>query len=197
MNLLYDRIGKRKYLTIDERQAFLEAAKKARPEIYTFCMTLTYTGARISEVLALTSDRFDYAENLIIIESLKKRKSNVYRAVPVPTELMRLLDETHTIQHSPQKIYLDPVRIWPWCRTTGWKYVTAAMSDAGIVGPHGCPKALRHGFGVSALQQNVPLNIVRKWLGHARLSTTAIYADAIGDEERSLAAQFWETFELP
>ncbi|MDT8873452.1 hypothetical protein RAA17_25850 [Komagataeibacter rhaeticus] len=29
----------------------------------------------------------------------------------------------------------------------------------------------------------MPLNMVQKWLGHAQLSTTAIYADAVGAEE--------------
>ena len=66
--------------------------------------------------------------------------------------------------------------------------------DGPIVGVHACPKGLRHGFGVSALQKAVPLNMVRKWLGHSRLSTTAIYADAVGDEEREIAGRFWETF---
>jgi hypothetical protein len=28
-------------------------------------------------------------------------------------------------------------------------------------------------------------------LGHARLSTTAIYADAVGDEEHHIAARIW------
>lgn len=30
-------------------------------------------------------------------------------------------------------------------------------------------------------------------MGHARISTTAIYADASGPEEQCLAAKFWET----
>jgi len=38
----------------------------------------------------------------------------------------------------------------------------------------------------------VPLNMTQKWLGHARLSTTAIYADAVGAEERQLAQRMWE-----
>ncbi len=37
----------------------------------------------------------------------------------------------------------------------------------------------------------VPLNMVQKWLGHAQLSTTAIYADAVGAEEKSIMAKMW------
>jgi site-specific recombinase XerD len=53
------------------------------------------------------------------------------------------------------------------------------------------PTRLRHGFGVDTLQASVPLNMVQKWMGHARISTTAIYADASGEEETAFAARFW------
>jgi integrase/recombinase XerD len=69
------------------------------------------------------------------------------------------------------------------------------MAAASIVGPHASPKGLRHGFAVAALQSGVPINFVRKWLGHSRLSTTEIYADAIGEEERAIARRFWRTFD--
>ena len=49
------------------------------------------------------------------------------------------------------------------------------------------PKGLRHGFGVAAVSAGSPLNLVQKWLGHAQLTTTAIYADAVGEEEQSIA----------
>src|SRR5882672_10613421 len=86
--MLYDQQGNRKYLTKTERQAFMDAARRAAPEIETFCLTLAYTGARISEVLALIPLRIDTSTNAIIIESLKKRQRGVYRAVPVPSELL-------------------------------------------------------------------------------------------------------------
>jgi len=35
---------------------------------------------------------------------------------------------------------------------------------------------------------------LKKWFGHARLSTIEIYADAVGAEEGSIARRFWETF---
>ena len=34
-------------------------------------------------------------------------------------------------------------------------------------------------------------SLVQKWLGHAQLSTTAIYADAVGEEEHSIASRMW------
>lgn len=65
------------------------------------------------------------------------------------------------------------------------------MASAGIEGPYASPKALRHGFAVGALRANVPLTLIQKWLGHSRLSTRAIYANAVGDEEREIANRYW------
>lgn len=58
-------------------------------------------------------------------------------------------------------------------------------------GPHACPKGLWHGFGVQAVSRGIALNMVQKWLGHAQLTTTAIYANAVGEEEQSIAARMW------
>jgi integrase/recombinase XerD len=65
------------------------------------------------------------------------------------------------------------------------------MVAAGLDGPHASPKGLRHGFGVAAVSAGIPLNLVQKWLGHAQLTTMAIYADAVGEEEQSIAARMW------
>ena len=37
----------------------------------------------------------------------------------------------------------------------------------------------------------MPLNLLQRWLGHADIATTAIYADAMGPEERAIAARMW------
>lgn len=70
------------------------------------------------------------------------------------------------------------------------------MHKAGIAETLCKPKALRHAFAVEAGQKGIPLNIVQRWLGHARIETTAIYASAIGDEERNLARRAWSSLEL-
>ena len=192
VSLIYDRRGNRKYLTISERNAFLKAAAGMSPEVRSFCALLAYSGARLSEVLALPAGRIDLAAGLVIFESLKKRRSGMFRAVPVPRDLLAELDETHRISADPDTA--DPRRLWPWSRTTAWTRVKEAMATARVSGPQATPKGLRHGFAVAALQTGIPINLVRRWLGHARLSTTEIYAEAIGDEERAIAERLWKTF---
>ena len=64
--------------------------------------------------------------------------------------------------------------------------------DAGIPeGPHRCPKGLRYGYAIHALSKNVLLNMVSKWMGHLQMETTAIYANAVGEEQQSIAARLW------
>jgi site-specific recombinase XerD len=36
---------------------------------------------------------------------------------------------------------------------------------------------------------------IQRWMGHARLETTAIYASVLGEEERILARRTWNAFE--
>ena len=61
-------------------------------------MTLAYAGCRLSEALALTVDRVDLAAGVLVIESLKKRRTGIYRAVPVPPALLDALDLVHGIR---------------------------------------------------------------------------------------------------
>ena len=96
--------------------------------VRTFCLMLAYTGARVSEVLALTPRRFDLAAHLVIIESLKKRRRGVYRAIPVPATLLAELDRVHALARAKQDDTLADQRIWRWCRTTSWNYVKTCMA---------------------------------------------------------------------
>jgi len=182
---LYDQSGHRKYLTGKERHAFLKSAANTEPHVHTLCWLLQETGCRLSEGLALREDQIDFGSGLVIFESLKKRQNGVYRAVPVSPAFLNKLKEVHGYAGN------DAARFWPWCRMTGYRRVKEVMFHAKIVGPHASPKGLRHGFAIAALEKKVPLNLVQKWLGHARMTTTAIYAEAVGAEERKIASRLW------
>jgi integrase/recombinase XerD len=189
---LFDRTGNRKYLVARERQSFVAAAVAEGGAVGAFCLTLAFTGARISEVLALTPERLDESNEAIVFETLKQRRSGMFRAVPIPRQLLDLIAYG---MGAAQQIVPNQ-RLWPWGRTTAWKHVKRVMRAAQIPEALCQPKAIRHGFAVDAGQNSVPLNIVQRWLGHARIETTAIYAGAIGDEERNLARRAWNSLEL-
>ncbi len=84
------------------------------------------------------------------------------------------------------------VAIWTWSRTTAWRRVRDVMGAAAISGLPAMPKGLRHGFGIKAVASNVPLNMTQRWLGHASISTTSIYTEAVGAEEKEIAQRMWD-----
>ena len=85
------------------------------------------------------------------------------------------------------------MRLWTWSRVHAWRLVKAVMDKAGIPdGTHKSPKGLRHAYGVHAMRSGIQLNMLQKWMGHADMKITAIYANALGEEERRIAARMWE-----
>ena len=60
--------GKRKYLNAEELARFIAAAQRQeRAEARAFCLVLAHTGARLSEVLALTVERVDSSSGAIML----------------------------------------------------------------------------------------------------------------------------------
>jgi integrase len=66
---LHDAQGHRLYLTAGERDAFRQAADNSPRVVRTFCLTLFYTGCRISEALELTADRVDFRDQALTFPS--------------------------------------------------------------------------------------------------------------------------------
>jgi integrase/recombinase XerD len=188
---LFGQSGSRKYLNAAERRRFLESAQQLPPPERLFCHVLAWSGARISEVLALVPAAFDIECGAASITTLKRRRRGVVRQVPLPRGLLNQLDQVFRLRFRQRDPELVSTRLWTWSRTTAWRRVKVVMATAGITGTPAMPKGLRHGFGVNAFQANVPAHLVQRWLGHASLRTTAIYGDVIGLEERAFAARMW------
>ena len=181
---IFDEQGKRKYLDKTERRKYRRAAIKEKSmACLAFLLTLFYTGCRISEALNLTAERVDLTGKLLVFETLKRRRRGCYRAVPIPDILVRLFRQL-------LKDINPSEPIWKMSRATAYRLVKAYMALAGVRGIQACPKGLRHGFAVACIHQ-VPLPTVQKWMGHARMETTAIYLEVSGDEERALARRVW------
>jgi integrase len=190
---LEDKNGHRLYLNPEERESFLKAASLQPPKVRLFAETLHYTGCRISESLEITPARIDLSSERITLRTLKKRKSGVFRAVPVPAEYLDRLELTFGIRAAQKRATAKNELLWPFSRVRGWQIIKEIMIAADIAeGPHRSPKGLRHAYGLNAISKNVPLNMLQKWLGHSQLSTTAIYANAAGREETALASQMWD-----
>ena len=195
---LHDTAGNRLYLNAEERAAFLAAARRQPARDRTLCETLHFTGCRPSELLEITLARVDLSGGTIAIRSLKKRKDAtgrskmVFRSVPVPPDYLDTLNTAHGLREAQKSRKKAGTPIWAISRVRVWQIVKRIMIEAGIPNaPQRSPKGLRHGFGINAAVNGIPLHMLQKWLGHAQLSTTAIYADAVGKEEQDIAARMW------
>ncbi len=143
-------------------------------------------------MLALTPASFQVEAGVVTFVTLKRRK-RCLREVPIPPDLMRSLERHFTLRGAQRNVGASGERLWSWCRSTAWRVVKQIMRIAGLMGAQACPRGLRHGFGVFALQRAVPLHLIQRWMGHARLSTTAIYMDVCGPEEIAFARRLWST----
>ena len=182
---MYDQQGSRKYINSAERRAFLRAANQ-EPDASrrAFLLTLFYAGCRISEGLNVTIERVDLANKAIVFETLKRRKRGHFRSVPIPDSLVESLRWFVTGSN-------PAARVWPFSRSTAYRLVKDCMARAGVGGTASSPKGLRHGFAVACLAHKIVLPTVQKWLGHARMETTAIYLEVSDSEERELAKRLW------
>lgn len=178
----YDAEGRRKYLSKAEGQKFLRYATQLPQPDALFCLTIYYTGCRISEALALRRQDLDLEIKALLIRSLKKRDKTEIRRVPVPGFLVESLASISS-EKNPS--------IWLFSRTRGWRMIKAVMKTAGISGIHATAKGLRHGFGVRGAMVQIPVSLIQSWMGHADPSTTAIYLAVKDDEERELIEKTW------
>jgi len=104
---LYASDGKRKYLNAAERQRVLAAMRALPVDRALFALTLAWTGARVSEVLALTAASFQLERSVVAIRTLKRRR-HVVREVPIPPELMSAIDRHFALRHAQPDPTIPP-----------------------------------------------------------------------------------------
>ena len=181
----------RKYLTGEERERFLAAVRShPKPAVQTLARTLAMTGCRVSEALGIRACDVDLEAGELRIATLKRRRAH-WRAVPVPEDLVHALDLVHRLRAAQASPRGANRRIWAITRQTANRQVGAIMRIAGIEGPQACPRGLRHSYGVAAVTAGIPLPTIASVLGHASLTTTAIYTTALGAEARELVSRVW------
>lgn len=178
---IFDQDGQRKYVSQSERLRFLACADHSPLPIKTLCYLLVYTGCRISEALSLKRHHIDEDRHVVTFQTLKRRKL-CFRSVPIPMMLTTMLLTLCVI---------GKANLWQMHRVTAWRWIKHIMRDARITGPMATCKGLRHGFGMHAATKSVPPNLIQRWMGHASQTTTAIYLNAVGKEERGFAARMW------
>ena len=73
--------------------------------IRLFCLTLGWSGARISDALVLTPASIDIESGVASITMLKRRKCGIVRQVPLPWDVLEELDREFSLRDAQR----DPV----------------------------------------------------------------------------------------
>lgn len=184
---LYTLENERLYLNALELDRFLAVARRQPSPQRLFALTLAYTGCRISEALELRFSAMQLDTRVMSFRTLKKRDQHHIREVPMSVELAAAFGDLR----GQEKDLVWSENGQPIARITAYRWIKTIMLEAQIAGPRACPKGLRHGYGVRAVLNNIPLNMLQLWMGHASMRTTAIYATVLGPEQLSLADRMW------
>jgi len=188
---LLNQKGRRKYLNQKERIRFYKHTKDLPFEKQVFCQLLYFTGARISEISELKIEQLDFSDRVVIIRTLKKRRTDIYRQIPLPDALLKDLYTLTKNGRATGKYNGNTQKIWSFSTRTGARIIKQVMLKAKIDNIRASALGLRHGFAVHAVT-HVPITQVQKWMGHAHLSTTNIYLQVSGNLEREWAQKLWD-----
>jgi len=169
-------------LTAAFQKWFDEAPKgyrKARGRAWVIYLLLRFTGARLGEVLSLSIEDIDWRNAEVKLPTLKQKRPSS-RVVPVPpqviAEMGRVLAEFPELRE--ELFSLTP---------RAFRYIfSARCREANIPAELSHPHTLRHTRAIELLRAGVPVSVVQQLLGHAYLSTTAIYLRFSGVEIKTI-----------
>jgi integrase/recombinase XerD len=159
-------------LSQDESKRFIAHAYRAGGQRGLLVKTLLFSGARVSEFVAIRVDDFFLEEAMIHIRKGKGRKERYVPILPdLAQELRTHLGDRkagHLFENRSARAY-SPRRVQ--------QLVKAIALGAGIT-KRVYPHLLRHTVAQRLLEGGMPLDQVQKFLGHEKLETTQIYAQS-------------------
>lgn len=176
------------FVTREEVHRALALLKDRRPEVYTLVLFLWSTGCRVSEALKVRAGMVSSRPAMVGIPTLKqkeatttrgKKRRGTMRTVPLKADVLgELLHHMHTRKLD------DDAPLFPWSRSRAFELVRDALVAAKVDRPRAHPHALRHGWAVHAVMNDVPLNVIQRVLGHSSITTTSIYLAVTGEDAR-------------
>ena len=129
-------------------------------------LTFAYTGIRRQELLDLLVADIDFERRLLFV---RNGKGNKDRTIPLAERLVIPLRIQCAGKGARQKVFhgLNARSVY--------RIITGLARACGLEGFH--PHSLRHFFATRLIDLGVSLRTVQELLGHADISTTAIYID--------------------
>ena len=154
-------------LSLEEIARLLEAAPGPK---YKAALSAAYgAGLRVSEVVALKVSDIDSERMLLHIEQGKGRFAML------SPRLLELLRDWYRIARPA--VWLFPGRdpLLP-LTTRQFNRAVHAAADRAAIKKRVTPHTLRHSFATHLLEEKTDVRLIQVLLGHARLDTTALYA---------------------
>jgi len=127
-------------------------------------------GLRISEAATLEVGAIDSAHRLLRIIG----KGNKQRLVPLPAPVLEALRHLWRTHRHPRWLFPSQHGEYAITPNVLSRTFRAAARAAGITQPV-TAHSLRHSYATRLLEQGVDTRVVQVLLGHANISTTAIY----------------------
>ncbi len=157
-------------LSREEEQRLIETAYRLTGTRGLLIKTLFQTGARVSEFVSIQVEDVFFDEQMILI---RKAKGGKRRYVPILPELAQEL-RTHLRDRTTGYLFesnrhadFSPRRIQQLVKET---------ADLAGINKRVSPHVLRHSVATTLLEHGMPLEQIQKFLGHAKLDTTQVYA---------------------
>jgi len=162
-----------------------------RQPVYRACMCTMYAcGLRISEASSLPISAIDSKQMLLRVVG----KRNKERIVPLSEPTLEMLRQVWRLHRSEKWLFPrrdDTTRHVP--HNTIGKAIRIARGQC-LLGDTFTSHTFRHSFATRLLEQGVDLRVVQILLGHANITSTAIYlhfTDPIRDNIRVLLGKFF------
>jgi integrase/recombinase XerD len=139
--------------------------------VHKTCLATMYAcGLRISEATTLEVRAIDRANHVLRIVG----KGDKERLAPLPQPILDDLGRLWRTHRNPRWLFPNRRGDAPLNNAVLWKTFAAAAIATGIqrkVTPH----ALRHSYATRLLESGVDIRVVQILLGHASITSTAIY----------------------
>jgi integrase len=167
------------YLTLEQIDKLVEAARAHSREMHWFCMLGIYAGLRYAEIGNCRWEWLDWERKLLHIPSDEtfSLKSHRGRSIPLNNKLIKVLKTG-----AQEAGYLfesgKPTEGKSHYRYDPRKAFNAVRDAAGLdwVTPH----TLRHTFGTQLGRANVSPLLIKEWMGHQDIKVTMRYAHVQG-----------------
>ncbi|PKN30344.1 MAG: transporter [Deltaproteobacteria bacterium HGW-Deltaproteobacteria-21] len=160
--------------------------RRSRERILAIFLLIRNTGARLNEVLSLKPSDIDFKNHMVQLCKGGAKRSGPCREVEISEALSSELDK---ILNGPEKksaprgiFQVDPGHV----RRKFYERAEAV----GIPRELGTPDAIRRSRAVELLQNNMPIPVVQKILGHGTPNLVASYVEFSNDEMKQVARYF-------